>query len=66
LTERIAVLVDGQLTFGDAKTAFGVIRYGTDHVVALIDHANAGRSVSEWITVPYEVPIVATLATASG
>ena len=29
MTERIAILADGQLTFGDAKTAFGVIRYGT-------------------------------------
>lgn len=59
--ERIVVLADGQLTFGDAKTAFGVIRYGTDRVVALIDRANAGRKVSEWIAVPYEVPILATL-----
>ena len=61
MTERIVILADGQLTFGDAKTAFGVIRYGTDHVVALIDSANAGRTVSEWIPVPYEVPILATL-----
>ena len=42
--ERIVILADGQLTFGDAKTAFGVIRYGTDHVVALIDRANAGNN----------------------
>ncbi len=60
-TERIVILADGQLTFGDAKTAFGVIRYGTDRVLALIDSASAGRSVSEWIPVPYEVPIVASL-----
>ena len=64
MTERIVILADGQLTFGDAKTAFGVIRYGTDHVVALIDSANAGRKVSEWIPVPYEVPILATLEEA--
>ncbi len=59
--ERIAILADGQLTFADAKTAFGVIRYGSDPVVALIDRANAGRRVSEWIPVPDEVPIVAGL-----
>ena len=59
--ERILILADGQLTFGDAKTAFGVIRYGSDHVVAVIDGANAGRSISDWIRAPYEVPVMATL-----
>jgi uncharacterized NAD-dependent epimerase/dehydratase family protein len=51
--KRIVILAEGQLTFGDAKTAFGVIRYGTDQVVALVDRANAGRSVSEWIAEPH-------------
>jgi uncharacterized NAD-dependent epimerase/dehydratase family protein len=64
VTERIAILADGQLTFHDAKTAFGVIRYGTDPVVALIDRANAGRRVSEWIDAPYDVPVVASLEDA--
>ncbi len=62
--ERIVILADGQLTFGDAKTAFGVIRYGLDRVVAVIDRANAGRSISEWIATPYEVPVLATLEEA--
>ena len=58
---RIAILADGQLTFHDAKTAFGVIRYGPDPVVALIDSANAGRNASEWLGADHDVPIVATL-----
>ena len=58
---RLAILAAGQLTYHDAKTAFGVIRYGTDPVVALIDSANAGRNVSEWIGEGHNVPIVATL-----
>ncbi len=61
MTARIAILADGQLTYHDAKTAFGVIRYGPDAVVAVIDSRNAGRNVSEWLGAAHDVPVVATL-----
>ncbi len=61
---RLVILAEGQLTFHDAKTAFGVIRYGPDPVVALVDSTNAGRNVREWLGPEHEVPIVATLAEA--
>jgi uncharacterized NAD-dependent epimerase/dehydratase family protein len=49
----------------DAKTAHGVIRYGDDEVVAVIDPSSAGRRVRE--VLPYlesDTPIVASVAEA--
>lgn len=58
---RLVVLAEGQLTYHDAKTAFGVVHYGSDPVVALVDSTNAGRNVREWLGPEHDVPIVATL-----
>ena len=41
----------------------GVIRYGTDRVVALLDSAIAGRNVAEWMP-GHDIPAVATLGEA--
>ncbi|HET7026133.1 MAG TPA: DUF1611 domain-containing protein [Candidatus Limnocylindrales bacterium] len=60
---RLVILAEGQFGPHDGKTAMGVIRYGPDPVVALIDSTNAGRRVSE-IMGPgerFEIPIVAAL-----
>ncbi|NGM68602.1 DUF1611 domain-containing protein [Natronolimnobius sp. AArcel1] len=42
-----------------AKTALGVLRYGTDDVVAVLDRDNAGTTVSEFVPDVQEAPIVA-------
>ena len=41
----------------------GVIRYGTDQIVALLDSTIAGRNVAEWLP-GHDIPAVATLAEA--
>ena len=41
------VLADGWLTERNAKTAHGVIRYGREPVVAVIDRDHAGRSLAD-------------------
>jgi uncharacterized NAD-dependent epimerase/dehydratase family protein len=64
--ERLAVLTEGLFDDHHAKTAHGVIRYGTREVVAVIDSSQAGRTASE--VVPFcekPVPIVATVAEAA-
>jgi uncharacterized NAD-dependent epimerase/dehydratase family protein len=58
---RIAVLAEGAFTVEDAKTAVGVIRYGRDAVVAVLDSASAGRTAGEVIGVGGSIPIVATM-----
>jgi D-glutamate N-acetyltransferase len=60
---RLLILTEGQFKVHNAKTAMGVIRYGTDEVVALLDSTIAGRNVSEWLP-GHDIPAVATLAEA--
>jgi uncharacterized NAD-dependent epimerase/dehydratase family protein len=59
-SRRLVILTEGQFGFHSAKTAFGVIRYGTDPVVAILDSSIAGRNVSEWLP-DRDIPAVATL-----
>jgi uncharacterized NAD-dependent epimerase/dehydratase family protein len=58
---RLAILTEGRFGPHDAKTAVGVIRYGRDHVVAVVDSAVAGRNVREFLGQGYDIPIVASL-----
>jgi uncharacterized NAD-dependent epimerase/dehydratase family protein len=60
---RLVILTEGQFRVHNAKTAMGVIRYGTDDVVALVDSSIAGRNVSEWLP-GHDVPAIATLGEA--
>ena len=60
---RLAILAEGQFGPHHGKTAMGVIRYGPDPVVAVIDSTNAGRNVREWLgdAPRFDIPIVASL-----
>ena len=62
-TRRLAILTEGQWQVHNAKTAMGVIRYGPDDVVALLDSTIAGRNVAEWLP-GHDIPVVASLAGA--
>ena len=57
---RLVILTEGQ--FGDhhAKTAMGVIRYGRDEVVAVLDSSMVGRNVGEFVA-GRAIPFVASL-----
>jgi uncharacterized NAD-dependent epimerase/dehydratase family protein len=60
---RIVILAEGQFGPHHGKTAMGVIRYGPDPVIAVVDSTNAGRNVREWLGAAprFDIPIVATL-----
>jgi uncharacterized NAD-dependent epimerase/dehydratase family protein len=60
---RLVILTEGQWHIHNAKTATGVIRYGQDEVVALLDSTIAGRNVEEWLP-GHDIPAVATLGEA--
>jgi uncharacterized NAD-dependent epimerase/dehydratase family protein len=64
-SRRLVILTEGQFRFHNAKTAMGVIRYGTDEVIALLDSTIAGRNVGEWVP-GRDIPAVATLGEALG
>ncbi len=60
---RLVVLTEGEWGAHSAKTAHGVIRYGWDTVVAVLDSTMAGHNVAE--TLPgHDIPIVGALADA--
>ena len=46
---KIAILAEGLFGWGNAKTAIGVIRYGQDSVVAVIDSTKAGKNVAQFL-----------------
>ena len=60
---NLVILTEGQWHVHNAKTATGVIRYGSDNVVALLDSAIAGRNVADWLP-GHDIPAVGTLAEA--
>lgn len=64
MKRRYAILAPGQFS-DNAKTAHGVIAYGTDETVAVIDPEHAGKRVRD--VLPYldsDAPIVANVAEA--
>jgi uncharacterized NAD-dependent epimerase/dehydratase family protein len=61
---RYVILAEGQFGEPGSKTAMGVIRYGREPVVAVLDSTRAGRDVAEWFGREHAAPIVATLAEA--
>jgi len=65
---RLVILAEGNFGFHHGKTAMGVIRFGTDRIVAVIDSTQAGRNVREWLgdSGRYDIPIVDSLNAALG
>ncbi|HEY6058287.1 MAG TPA: DUF1611 domain-containing protein, partial [Candidatus Limnocylindrales bacterium] len=63
---RLAILAEGEFGPHSAKTAMGVIRYGPDPVVAVLDSTKAGRNVREWMgdRPRFDIPILASLEEA--
>jgi uncharacterized NAD-dependent epimerase/dehydratase family protein len=60
---RLVILTEGSFGDHDAKTALGVIRYGRDQVVAVLDSTMAGRNVGDYVA-GRDIPFVATVAEA--
>ena len=60
---RLVILAEGEFGPHSAKTAYGVIRYGRDEVVAVIDSKRTGENVSRYLS-GQDIPIVASLTDA--
>ena len=60
---RLVILAEGEFGPHSAKTAYGVIRYGRDDVVAVIDSTRVGQNVDAYLP-GHDIPIVASLADA--
>src|SRR5512147_2972974 len=60
---RLVILAEGQFAPHSTKTAYGVIRYGRDDVVAVLDSSRAGQNVASYLP-GHDIPVVATLGEA--
>jgi uncharacterized NAD-dependent epimerase/dehydratase family protein len=60
---RLVILTEGQFGIHDAKTAMGVIRYGRDTIVAILDSTLAGRNLAEFLP-DRDIPFVGSLSEA--
>ena len=60
---RLVILTEGQFNVHDAKTALGVMRYGRDRVVCLLDSTMVGRRLAEVVGEDprFDIPAVAAL-----
>src|SRR5438270_8045223 len=54
---HIAILAEGAFEWHYGKTATGVIRYGKDPVVAVIDSTKAGQDISQALGAPIGIGI---------
>jgi uncharacterized NAD-dependent epimerase/dehydratase family protein len=59
-TRRLVILTEGEFGPHSAKTAYGVIRYGRDDVVAVLDSTHVGENVSAFLP-GHDAPFVASL-----
>ncbi|MBA3234457.1 MAG: DUF1611 domain-containing protein [Chloroflexi bacterium] len=56
-------MTEGEFGAHGAKTAYGVIRYGRDDVLAVLDSTRAGQNVGAYLE-GHDIPIVGTLVDA--
>src|SRR2546426_449503 len=61
---RIVVMADGGFEMNEAKTAVGVMRYGRDTTLAVVDSSNAGKMAADVVGVGRDVPIVSSIKEA--
>jgi uncharacterized NAD-dependent epimerase/dehydratase family protein len=59
---RLALLMHDTVGQSNGKMGYGLMRYGVAPVVAVIDRANAGRSLRELTGIDCDAPIVASVA----
>ena len=65
-TQPIALFAEATMGKLNAKMAEGILRYGRNPVMAVIDSTQAGKRVRDLCALDSDVPVVATLAEAQG
>lgn len=65
-TQKIAIYAEATMGLINAKMAEGIIRYGQNPVVAVIDSEAAGKTVGDLCKMASDVPIVTDLDKAIG
>jgi uncharacterized NAD-dependent epimerase/dehydratase family protein len=64
LGSKLAIYAEGEFFKGHSKTGEGVIRYGQNPIVCVIDSTQAGKTVGQVMGINSTIPIVSSLAEA--
>lgn len=62
--QKIAVYMEANLDSDYGKMGYGVMRYIKNPVVCVVDSINAGKRVNDACSLPYDYPVVASIAEA--
>jgi len=60
-TARLAIYAPGEFGQESSKTAEGVLRYGRNPIVCVIDDKQAGRTIKSLVGIDIDAPIVSTI-----
>jgi uncharacterized NAD-dependent epimerase/dehydratase family protein len=61
---KVAIYLEGHFSTDYGKMGIGVLRYLSNHIVAVIDSKNNGKNTNEFNSIKRSVPIVSTLDAA--
>ena len=59
--DKVAIYMEGHLESDFGKMGFGSVRYLANDIVAVIDSAQAGREMSDFMNTSRSIPVVASL-----
>ena len=59
--DKVAIYMEGHLESDFGKMGFGSVRYLANDIVAVIDSAQAGRKMSDFMNTSRSIPVVASL-----
>jgi len=62
--QKLAIYMEANLDSDYGKMGYGVMRYIANPVCCVVDSTNAGKKVNESCSLPYDYPVVATIAEA--
>jgi len=60
--KKLVILAEGSFSPTGAKTATGIIRYGANPVLAVLDSTKAGKTVGDILGVGFNIPILSSFA----
>jgi len=63
-SKKLCIYMEGALDNDSGKMGFGLLRFSKHPIVAVVDSKFAGRSVQQAIGLPYNVPVLASIAEA--
>jgi len=59
--KKLVILAEGSFSSTGSKTATGIIRYGNNPILAVLDSTKAGKTAGDIVGAGFDIPILASL-----